>query len=418
MKADAWGPMWEYNTTKAHPPESEYQVNHKLDDAIKNHPRPSLRALENDRPKSNEHPNASSNGTNGHANAPRFRTLIEGEILGFVDRDNFGRVVQDMGNDGLITFREGKAGEVTKRLPKSLMRERVGSPLRRLEGESESDDRDIADPIGDIDPAAFHGPIGRLALLTQPETEANAVFVLLHLLAFAGATVSRNIHFTVAATRHRLNLFIALIGLSGMGRKGMAGDVAKEIWRRVDKEFAAENITDGLNCSAGLLWHLRDATWKRDKEGELKCTDEGTSDKRRVFLETEFASVLKQGQRENDPMTEYLRKLFDGNDVIRSNVRNDPLKVTGAHVSVIGHCTPTDIEIYLTEADKGNGTANRFLWMFGTRARVISTGGNVFDLLESSLCDELAELREALNYSRDLSVIHRDVQAQERWDEL
>ncbi len=107
MKAEAWGPMWEYNTTKAHPPESEYQINHKLDDAIKNHPRPSLRALENDRPKSNEHPNASSNGTNGHANALRFRTLIEGEILGFGDRDNFGRVVQDMGNGGLITFRGG-----------------------------------------------------------------------------------------------------------------------------------------------------------------------------------------------------------------------------------------------------------------------------------------------------------------------
>src|SRR5262249_38374631 len=38
----------EWNQAKAHPPESEYQVNHKLDDAIKSHPVPSLQRLVSD----------------------------------------------------------------------------------------------------------------------------------------------------------------------------------------------------------------------------------------------------------------------------------------------------------------------------------------------------------------------------------
>ncbi len=56
-----------------------------------------------------------------------------------------------------------------------------------------------------------------------------------------------------------------------------------------------------------------------------------------------IATVLKQGPRER-PLTEHLRKFYDGNETVGSNVRGDPLKVTGAHVAVIGHCTPADLD--------------------------------------------------------------------------
>ena len=77
---------------------------------------------------------------------------------------------------------------------------------------------DVRDPIGDIDPKAFHGPLGKLALDSQPETEANPVFVLMHLLTFFGAAVGRDPHFVVSASRHHLNLFVGLIGISGWSR--------------------------------------------------------------------------------------------------------------------------------------------------------------------------------------------------------
>jgi hypothetical protein len=282
-------------------------------------------------------------------------------------------------------------------------------------GDDEEDN--VRDPVGDIDPRAFHGALGELALKTQCETEANPVFVLLQLLTFLGATVGREPHFVVSAQKHRLNLFVGLIGLSGHGRKGTSGHVAKAIWSKVDPIFTQENITDGLNSGAGLLYHLRDASTRIGKNGH-PIRDEGVSDKRRVFLEQEFASVLKQGHRESDPLLEYLRKFFDGEEIVRSNTK-EPLKVTGGHVGIVGHCTPADLEIHLSDANKVNGTGNRLLWFFGVRSKVLPCGGDVFRLLDNGFLNaELEELRDALVFARVVHRIHRAPEVEARWVEI
>lgn len=275
---------------------------------------------------------------------------------------------------------------------------------------------EVRDPIGDVDPCAFHGPLGRIALKTQSETEANPLFVLAHLMAFFGAIVGRQAHFVVSGTMHRLNLFVGIIGLSGSSRKGMAGDVALAIFQRVDALFEQENITDGLNSGAGLLQNLRDKTFKITDDGPVTI-DEGVSDKRRVFLESELAAVLKQGHRDSDPMTEHLRKFWDGKEVVNSNVRKDPLKVTGAHVALVGHCTPADLESHLTEGDKRNGTANRFIWLFGTRSKVLPRGGNVFSLLDF-LTDDLDAIVNVIQFAQSVKEIVRTSAAEKRWEEL
>jgi hypothetical protein len=238
------------------------------------------------------------------------------------------------------------------------------------------------------------------------------VFILAHLLGFFGASIGRSPHFVVGATKHRLNLFIGLIGPSGLSRKGSAGDVAQEIWRRVNPGFA-ENIIDGLNTGAGLLYELRDGGTKPGKTGHA-IVDDGVPDKRRVFLEPELSSLLKQGHRENDPLTEYLRKFFDGNECVRSKAKGDPLKVTGGHVAIVGHCTPADLEVHLTDADKSNGTANRFLWLFGIRARFLPDGGNIFSLLDF-LGSRLQDLELSLDFARGINEIRRSPEIEDRW---
>jgi hypothetical protein len=309
--------------------------------------------------------------------------------------------------DGAVDF-ISRAEQLTKWLQKP----RAGDDVAIVDQAVD----EVKDPIGDVDPRAFHGPLGRIALRTQPETEANPLFVLAHLMAFFGIAVGRQAHFVVSGSRHRLNLFIGVVGLSGTSRKGMAGDVASAIFHRVDPYFAEENITDGLNSGAGLLWHLRDETFKQTRDGDT-IADPGVSDKRRVFLESELASVLKQGHRDHDPMTELLRKFWDGKDVVRSNVRNDPLKVTGGHIGIVGHCTPADVEIHLTDTDKGNGTANRFLWLFGTRSKVLPSGGNLFGLLDF-LGEDLKAIIDSIEFARGVTVILRTPEATKRWEEL
>jgi hypothetical protein len=282
---------------------------------------------------------------------------------------------------------------------------------------ADASEDDIRDPIGDIDPRAFHGVLGRLALSTQKETEANPVFVLMHLLGFFGAAVGRSAHFVISATRVYMNLFVGLIGPSGYSRKGTAGFVARAIWQKVDPSFTRDNITDGLNSGAGLLYHLRDPSTKLGKNGQ-PIVDPGVDDKRRVFLEEEYSSVLKQGHRENETLLEYIRKAADGQDVIRSNTR-DPLTVSGAHISVIGHCTPADLTTNLSDSDKHNGTANRNLWFFGVKSKILPRGGDVFALLDSGALDaDLDELREAIEFAKGVGIIRRSPAAEVKWAEI
>ena len=59
--------------------------------------------------------------------------------------------------------------------------------------------------------------------------------------------------------------------------------------------------------------------------------------------------------------------------------------MSGAHVAVVGHCTPEDLEIHLNDADKANGTANRLMWFFGVRSKILPRGGDVFGLLSDFL---------------------------------
>ena len=294
---------------------------------------------------------------------------------------------------------------------------------RRFSPIIDDDDKegpDVEDQVRDVDPRALHGVLGWLVEKTQPETEANAFFVLLHLMAIFGTAAGRNPHLVVSATRHYLNLFIGLIGTSGFGRKGTAGYVAKAIWRKVDPDFTDRNIVDGLNSGAGLLYHLRDAS-KRPGKGGSAVDDPGVSDKDRLFLESELSSVLMQGHRESDPLLGHLRKFFDGDDIVRSNTK-DPTQVTGGHVSVVGHCTPADLEIHLSDADKANGTANRFLWQYGVRSKLLARGGNVFKLLDDDTAldvrEAIEDLKASVAFARTVREIGRSREVEERWEQL
>jgi Protein of unknown function (DUF3987) len=291
-------------------------------------------------------------------------------------------------------------------------------PSSVIPADEDGEDEVVRDPIGDPHPRAFHGPLGRLALDTQRETEANPLFVMLHLMVFFGTYVGRVAGFVISGSLHYTNLFVALIGISGRGRKGTAADVAKAIWRKIDPIFTQENITNGLNSGAGLLTDLRDPSINKGKKGE-PVVDEGVADKRRVYLQSELATILKQGQRETEILLELLRALFDGEECIGSkrSKTEDSRKVTGAHVSLIGHCTPDDLRSYLTDTDKANGTFNRFLCLFGLRSKRLKSGGDIFGLIDSgALNPDLQKLTVALERAKAIKRIRRDPSIKDWWE--
>jgi hypothetical protein len=87
-----------------------------------------------------------------------------------------------------------------------------------------------------------------------------------------------------------------------------------------------------------------------------------------------------------------IRKAWDG-DKLSTMTKNSPLTASGAHVSVIGHITETELGARLTRTDAANGFANRFLFALVKRSKELPFGG---DLTDSEI-EYLGErLREAI----------------------
>ena len=98
--------------------------------------------------------------------------------------------------------------------------------------EPELEDLEILDRWPRLDPAALHGVAGQIVQLADPHTEADPVATLVQVLAAFGNMIGRTCFFSVGATRHYLNLFIALVGLTALGRKGTSWDVRAGRWRQ------------------------------------------------------------------------------------------------------------------------------------------------------------------------------------------
>lgn len=116
-------------------------------------------------------------------------------------------------------------------------------------------------------------------------------------------------------------------------------------------------MASGLSSGEGLL-------------AALSGTTEAPADKRLVVTETEFARVLSVGGREGNTLLTILRELWDAGRA-RTMTRAAPLSVESAHLVVIGHVSPRELRLRLSEADVSGGTLNRFLPVLVQRSRLL-----------------------------------------------
>jgi Protein of unknown function (DUF3987) len=289
----------------------------------------------------------------------------------------------------------------TKWLRKASDRPSEADGLEAAEAETE-----IVDRWPKIRPEAFHGLAGEIVRLCDPETEADPAAVLLQFLTGFGNMVGRRPHFVVNATRHYLNLFVAMVGPTATGRKGTSWDVARHALAMIDQEWVKDRVTGGLVSGEGLIHHVRDAVIepKSVKDPQTKQmtkvmveVDAGVPDKRLLVIETEMSRVLKGMNRDSNTLSDVLRQCWDSGNLGTLN-RKDPAKATGAHISVVAHVTPADVRKHLSETDSANGFANRFLWTGVRRSKLLPEGGDVLSLDWSDIRYRLAE---AVTFARD-----------------
>jgi hypothetical protein len=266
---------------------------------------------------------------------------------------------------------------------------------------------------------AFHGLAGEIVRAIEPHTEADPAGLLIQFLTAFGNAAGPSPYFQVEADRHRANLFVVLVGVTSVARKGTSLGHIRRIFQSVDGEWAAGRMLSGLSSGEGLIWAVRDAIEKREsvrEKGrvvryERVIADDGVPDKRALVVETEFSSPLRVAQREGNTLSATLRDSWDiGN--LCTLTKNSPARATGAHISIIGHVTREELLRYLNSTEMGNGFANRFLWLCVRRSKCLPDGGN-FRIEEHP--DLLGRLKDSLAFAHSAAEIRRDDAAADMW---
>jgi len=246
--------------------------------------------------------------------------------------------------------------------------------------------------------AALHGLAGDVVRTIEPHSEGDPAAILLQWLIATGNLLGPAPHFRVEATRHCFNLYCVLVGETSKGRKGTSWAHIPRICALADEGWAQGCITSGLSSSEGLIHEV---------------SDERQADRRLLIVQTEFASVLKVASREGNNLSSTLRDAWDSGN-LRTLVKNNPTRATGAHISIIGHITRGELIRYLSDTETHNGFANRMLWGCVRRSKCLPEGGKV---PESDLNQLGTRLREVSEWARQVGSIElsRNDAARDLW---
>jgi hypothetical protein len=283
-----------------------------------------------------------------------------------------------------------------------------------------------------MEDAAFHGLAGRIVRLLEPTVEADRVALLLHfLVAFGNACGSRP-HMVLGRRRHGTVLYAVVVGRTAKARKGTAWAAVEEVMASAASIWHSERVMSGLSSGEGLISNVRDPMTERvrKRDGEIedddaaepdedgfvtRTIDPGVEDKRLLIVEQEFAQPLRLMRREGNPLSQYLRTLWDSGRAA-AMTRHSPLKATNAHVSVLGHIVVEELQKEMHSVDWYNGFANRFLFACVRRSRALPEPPIVDPLDIASLANEVAEAIHVTQEKANLIIF--DVEAQKLWNRV
>jgi len=252
-----------------------------------------------------------------------------------------------------------------------------------------------------IEEKALQGLAGEIVATFMPATEADPAAILMQLLVAVGNVLGRTAHARVNEDRHYLNMYALLIGPSSKGRKGVAWNMVREFVRQLDPAWAARSIQSGLVSGEGVI-HL-----VRDEDDD----DPGVTDKRLMIVEGELAGPLQVIERPGNTLSPTLRDAWD-RDALKTMGKNSPDRATGAHVSLIGHCTDEEIRRYFGRLQALNGLGNRCLWTWCERSKMLAEGGTPDPQTVSHLVTRFkVAMANALSYGE----MSRDSKARDLW---
>ena len=247
--------------------------------------------------------------------------------------------------------------------------------------------------------SALFGLAGDIVRTIEPHSEADPAAILIQLLAAVGNLIGAELHCIVESTRHALILFAVLVGETSKGRKGTSWGPVQRLCSLVDAKWVCDRVTNGLSSAEGLISEVRD--------------DAESTERRLLVIQPEFAGVLRIMAREGNNLSPTLRETWDSGN-LRTLVKNNPLRATGAHISIIGHVTRSELLRYLSDTEAHNGFANRLLWCCVKRSKYLPEGGSVPQAKMVELANRLKFIVEWARSKEDAE-IRRDEAARGLW---
>jgi hypothetical protein len=268
------------------------------------------------------------------------------------------------------------------------------------------------EPWPTIDNAAYCGVAGDIVQTLLPHTEADPVALLIQTLAMAGNVIGRSPQYQVEGDQHRTNLFAVMVGDSAKGRKGVSFGRVRSVVKTADETWASHRIKGGLSSGEGFIYEVRDPVERYDSKN--KCTetiDPGTTDKRLMIVEPEFASAISAGERHGNTLSPLIRRAWDG-DRLATLTRNSSLAATAAHISIIGHITVDELRARINRTELANGFANRFLFVLTRRSKLLPFGGSLTDSEILHLGEKLTTILERAKFVGRVSMTDK---ARSKW---
>jgi Protein of unknown function (DUF3987) len=256
---------------------------------------------------------------------------------------------------------------------------------------------------------AFHGLAGRIVDLLAPVMETDEASILSNVLVCAGVFFQRSAFCKVLADIHYPVDYFLTVGNTAVARKGTTTNAVVEVLERVQSGFK-DRILTGLSTGQGLITALI----KKQPEGEEEETEVLSEPIAPAVLVgiSEFAGLLAVLTRDDDILSAVLRDAWDGKP-LAVLTRNQPLRVKNVSLATIAHITQSELLKKLTETERANGFANRFLFVWTERAQLLPRGK--MDHINFSAV--VAELHEAMSAAENFGEISRDEETEELWAE-
>jgi hypothetical protein len=231
------------------------------------------------------------------------------------------------------------------------------------------------DPWPILAPAAYHGLAGEVVGTILPNTESDAVALLLQYVVSFGNAVGRRPYYQTESDRHYPNLYAVLVGKSAKSRKGTSAGRIRSIFEIADPDWARERTLGGMSSGEGVIWAVRDEI-RGMRKGVEEIIDPGVHDKRLLLDERELFQALTVLKRGGNILSRVMRDAWDCRYLLATLTKHSPTRATEAIISVIGHITADELRQALDHTSMANGYANRFLFACVRRSKLLPHGGS------------------------------------------